>query len=72
MGWGDAAVAEVEKFAPPDNGVAGEAPGPEAETEEVAQGKEIEVAEDLAVAQYADTYGERDGYTRQQHDTEQR
>ena len=55
-GGGDAAVAEVEEFAAPDDGVAGETPGPKGEAEEVAQGKEIEVAEDLAVAEdaYAD------------------
>jgi hypothetical protein len=71
-GWGDAAVAEVEEFAAPDDGVAGEAPCPEAEAEEVAQRKEIEIAEDLAVAEDADADGKRYCYAGQKDDAQER
>ena len=52
---------EAEAFAAPDDSVAGEAPDPEEEAEEVAQGEEPEIAEDLLVAQDADADGEGDG-----------
>src|SRR5580698_11430588 len=44
----------MEAFSAPDDGVSGEAPEPEGEAEEVAQGEEPEVAENLAVAQDPD------------------
>ena len=50
LGSVETSVAEMEAFSAPNDGVSGEAPEPEGEAEEVAQGEEPEVAENLAVA----------------------
>ena len=48
------AAAKAEALAPPDDGVGGVAPGPEEEAEGVAEWKQQEVAQHLAVTKKAD------------------
>ena len=51
--WCNPPVAEVKEFSAPDDGVVGEAPDPEEETEQIAEWEQIDVAQDLTVSKNA-------------------
>src|SRR5882757_7150076 len=62
---------EQEAFAAPGDGVAGEAPDPEEEGDEVARQQEQEIAEHLRVAKDADADHERETHANHQGEDEE-
>src|ERR1700733_9802291 len=69
---GQLSLPQDKSLAAPDNGVAGKAPDPHPHSGEVAQGQQPDVAQDLAIAENADSDGKRDRNPGQQREAEQR